>query len=374
MEAQAVDLLDRLEDCGLAAGLTEDDLTGSTSAREPLRTACVQLAQRVWALRHHLTIHSHTALQRAVLALGAAAETEAAARGGRLDAALGRLAQALDPGFAPGVQAGGRTAALDAVVSLMQAAALLNEGEAAVGGARTDVAKSADESKTVDGTTASGATEATPSADPADATVVMSAALRALGRLVGADAGGASAVALAEAAAGRVEALAAQLPPGFFDPLLPALPGPEGETLRAALVEVDAALRSEYTLRRAMLKERAAVTLRSLLWSDRLEEPEAKACEVSIDAALAAMPPDPVVSLDEVHAARLGDLYSIMDAATSGAGSGAWVKSVRIGAVPDRGGRVEGRARAAPMPGWTARKAGNEKGKHQHRQKRFKKS
>ncbi len=74
------------------------------------------------------------------------------------------------------------------------------------------------------------------------------------------------------------------------------------------------------------------------------------------------MQPDPVVSLDEVHAARLGDLYSIMDAATSGVGSGAWVKSVRIGAVPDRGGRVEGRARAAPMPGWTARKAGNEKG------------
>lgn len=363
-----------------------------------------------WTAAPRLTVPPRPLSQRAILALGTAAETEAAARGGRLDAALAKLAQALDSSFAPGQGSGGRIAALDTVVSTTQAAALLREGEAAGSGA------------------GHVAGPATPSSD----TQALSSALRSLGRLLGADAGGASAVTLSEAAAERVEAVAARLPAGFFEPLLPAPSGTAGETLRAALSEVDTALRAEYTLRRAMVKERAAVTLRSLLWSDRLEvrrewfvgahgmgrpiagaapliseemrltvpfgwacledgtcirvvlrgvshstsvlggaslhapspsqEPEVRSCEASIDAALAAMPADPAVALDDVHTARLGDLYSIMDSATSGAGSGAWVKSVRIGAVPDRGGRVEGRARAAPMPGWTARKAGNDRG------------
>ena len=40
----------------------------------------------------------------------------------------------------------------------------------------------------------------------------------------------------------------------------------------AKLQEVDAALRSEYALRRRMLIERVKVTLQSFLWSPRLEQ------------------------------------------------------------------------------------------------------
>lgn len=48
---------------------------------------------------------------------------------------------------------------------------------------------------------------------------------------------------------------------------IPCLP-----TQLAQLGDVDAALRSEYALRRRMLIERVNVTLQSFLWSPRLEQ------------------------------------------------------------------------------------------------------
>ena len=52
-----------------------------------------------------------------------------------------------------------------------------------------------------------------------------------------------------------------------------------------------------------------------------------------------------------------GDLLAVMERATSGeSGVEASVKAVLIGAVPDRGGRPEGRARVADMPAWAPRR------------------
>lgn len=69
---------------------------------------------------------------------------------------------------------------------------------------------------------------------------------------------------------------------------------------------------------------------------------------------------DPGVRVADVHDARLGDLFGVLDAATgsSAPAAASRVKTAVIGTVPDRGGRVEGRARAAPMPAWAARRAG----------------
>lgn len=115
--------------------MSEDDLLGS-GAREPLRSCCVKLAARLWAvcqppagatddiqgLQVGLQAPPQvlrtcvrrpcassdgarnrsprpTPSQRAVVALRGAANTEAAAGEGRLDGALRQLAQALDPSF-----------------------------------------------------------------------------------------------------------------------------------------------------------------------------------------------------------------------------------------------------------------------------------
>lgn len=120
--------------------MSEEDLLSAGGAREPLRTCCFKLAGRLWAVcqragaykdsTKHLQAslryfdaaevacswrqpsastmthpplhpHSHTHLhtQAAVTGLRSAANTEAAAGEGRLDASLVRLARALDPGF-----------------------------------------------------------------------------------------------------------------------------------------------------------------------------------------------------------------------------------------------------------------------------------
>ncbi len=52
----------------------------------------------------------------------------------------------------------------------------------------------------------------------------------------------------------------------------------------------------------------------------------------------------------------------MMERATSGeSGVEASVKAVLIGAVPDRGGRPEGRARVADMPAWAPRRVSGER-------------
>ncbi|KAK2078752.1 hypothetical protein QBZ16_003592 [Prototheca wickerhamii] len=264
VEAQALDLLDRLEDCGLAGGLTEEDFSPGAPVREPVRTACSELARRVWALHESLPVASHAKLQQAVLRTLAAAESEATARAGQLDASLEALASALDAAFRLPEGEGllRRLRALEAVVAAVQAGALVRARGAQ------------------DSATDAQADEISLAGEH----VAASGSLRALAGVLDADAGAVSAVPLAAECRAAVEAAVRRLPDGFFAPIL----GAEDATLRESLAEVDAALRAEYRLRRRMLLERARVTVRSLLWSDKLEEPERAALEARASEALAA--------------------------------------------------------------------------------------
>ncbi|PSC73625.1 FAM98A [Micractinium conductrix] len=339
-ENRAGDLLDRLADCGLGDGMSEDDLM-SAATREPLRACCVKLAGRLWALLSGPAgpPEDPRALQAAAVALRRAADTEAAAGEGRLDAALNRLAATVDPGWPTGQ---GRLPALELLVAAAQAGAMVAAGAGA------------DESQLPD---ADDGAEDLDTTDPL--AYELSAALRGIAALLQLELSGAasgSAAALASAALARAQQLLAQLPAGFFEPLLPA--GLLGGEQMAKLSEVDAALRYEYALRRRMLIERVNVTLQSFLWSPRLEQKGTKAEAAAVaEAAAKHMPADPQVQTQDVFTATLADLLAILEKATSGeTGITASVKSVLIGKVPDRGGRPEGRRREAEMPEWTARR------------------
>lgn len=160
----------------------------------------------------------------------------------------------------------------------------------------------------------------------------LSAALRAIAGLLQLDASGPSAEALVAVVAQRVQQLLAQLPAGFFEPLLdrstlgdaqvgsgwagwqaaahasqpaagtaPAVPlcppqpcpsalSPAPCEQLAKLTEVDGALRAEYALRRRMLIERVKVTLQSFMWSPRLEQTVRSVAALSAAARAEAGP------------------------------------------------------------------------------------
>ncbi|KAI3424779.1 hypothetical protein D9Q98_008167 [Chlorella vulgaris] len=344
---RAAYVLDKLLDCGLGDGMTEEDIMGGV-AREPLRSCCFKLAGQLWALCQHIGFADTYSLQVATTALRRSVNTEAEAAGGHLDASLASLARVLDPACA----AGTRLEALELAVSALQAAtlaaaALEQQQQGAAGGA-----EAAD-----DGAGEEGAPMEEDAADP-HAVHALSAALRSIAALLKLDAAATAptAAALAAAVLAGVEQLLARLPPSFFEPVLP--PGSLSETQLAILKDVDEVLRSEYSLRRRMLIERVKVTLQSFMWSPRLKEQgTTAAAQALVDAAVSQMRVKPQVAAADVFGATLPDLLAILERATSGdTGVRASVKSVRIGKVPDRGGRPEGRKRDADMPAWTGRK------------------
>jgi hypothetical protein len=146
----------------------------------------------------------------------------------------------------------------------------------------------------------------------------------------------------------------------------------------AALTEIHTALRDTYAVRRAMLLQRLDVTIQSFLWSRKAEGREAEITSAisskrkSLISAPARISPvdafeAPVFLAQWLCQRVTGDTSS---SATGGGRGGASkgetfsfgvqkrnaLKSVRIGAVPDRGGRVdEMKAPKAEMPSWLKR-------------------
>jgi hypothetical protein len=157
-------------------------------------------------------------LQAAATALRLAANTEGEAGEGRLDACLRRLAQMLDSGFAPSAS---RLESLELLTTALQAASLLagaeQEQQAAAAAAAGEEAMAE-------------AHGAEPSLDTSDPLAFeLSAALRSIASVLQLDAAASpTAAALAAAVQGRVAELLAQLPAGFFEPLLP--PGALGDS------------------------------------------------------------------------------------------------------------------------------------------------
>lgn len=324
----------------------ESDLLGG-AAREPLRTAAAALLSRLWAVRRA----AHPASDIAALQAGCVAAEEGAAShrdAAQLDSGLRQVAAALRVPFPRGAPPPSRLDCLEAAVAAVQA------GAAELAAAPPPAAAPA----------ATSPAAASISARAA----ATSQALRELASVLGVPPAQPSAAALVAALRARCAAALVRLPPGLFEAVAP--PGALGEAGEARLRAVDGALREEYRLRRRMLVERAAVTLHSFLSSPRLEGGAAReAAQAAADEVLRVLraqagggDDDDGAVARRAGAATLGDLLTVTQRAAGGGGgdggAAPGVKGVLIGAVPDRGGRRQGKARAADMPAWKARAAG----------------
>ncbi|KAK9842273.1 hypothetical protein WJX81_004060 [Elliptochloris bilobata] len=328
---QAGDLLERAADCGLEVGASEQDLCAARP-NSAVAELCVWLAYALAGLTGSpagagsLPVKDAADRVKASAAPGAPPE--------QLDVALAALDAALDPGGAAGARLAGaprRLLLLERLLGHLQASRLLHSA-------------------------------APPPGPQLDGAAEASARLRAVANLLGADAAGEGAASLAAAADARLAALlqAAQAT-GGGEPVLAR--GDLSDAQVERLRDVDAALHAEYALRRRMLIERAQVTLQSLLRSERLEEQGcAAAAREAADKGAAALVAEPAVSVEDVFTTCAGDLLPMGMAATSSdvAAFPASVKSVLMGAVPDRGGRPQedrAAAAAAAMPAWAPRRA-----------------
>ena len=166
----------------------------------------------------------------------------------------------------------------------------------------------------------------------------------------------------------RIVAATPSLPSGFFDRILPApfsaLTAAQQETLKG----VAGALREEAGLRRKMVVDRAVATLES--FSIRQAPERVRVLEGLTAAARARMREAAEVegegegeveggaSLAAAFRLVRGEVVSLLvERGVGEVHGGGRVKTVRIGHVPDRGGRPEGVSRqAALMPEWRARK------------------
>lgn len=123
----------------------------------------------------------------------------------------------------------------------------------------------------------------------------------------------------------------------------------------AKLEELSASLQAEYTLRRTMLITRLSATLQSFSWSDRMKhQMPPDICEAIAMRNLEAVSS---VSLPDLLVART-DLLAIgkVSSKPPDARSNHPLTKVKVGRVPDRGGRPSEQAAPPPeMPSWQQR-------------------
>ena len=352
-EARGLDLLDRLDDLGLdTSGLSAAELApapggAAGEVSEALRRTVVGLARTGVAAAGVLAGADAGGARAAERAVRRAAATPDGSRGGRLDRAAVRLLLALEGGSAPR-DPSLRLQNLEALVGYVQAGSML---------ALAQDRAPAGERMEVDGAGAGGGDA--PGENSSEAAVRAAESLRGLAEAlgVGLEARGdfiellaacvRSAKALPQPMEGLDEGLGehlvrrADLPPGG------------GDILR----RVDNCLRQEYRVRRKMLTERTLVTLQSFLMSPRLQGRPSEHAELQgiLGCAQGALSATPGVALEDIFSATLGDISRVMEKVTSGDRVlDASVKSVVIGKVPDRGGRITER-RMDSMPKWSSR-------------------
>lgn len=357
LEDRASDVRQRLEDLGLGDGLTEDDLLGGFP-REPLRTCCLKLAEKLWALVYNATPWLNAAsIRLAVQEVQQSANTDAAAKD-NLDKAIIQLVRTVDNnnisttnGSASNIDVPmSRLDAIEMLAGLVQAGIMsgLESGSSRRDGLKRKLEDIEDQEE--------GAEDEEEEDDTN--TLEISSLLQSIALMLNINPRQPSGVVVASEIQKQVEKLTSALPSGFFNAIVPS--GTLIDTQLSILKEVDTALHAENALRRKMLIERVKVTLQSFMWSKRLsEESELKTtAEGTIATALASMNATPNVSVEDVFTATLGDVMTVTERATSASGPGsirAKVKDILIGSVPDRGGRTDGKRKVA-MPEWSERK------------------
>lgn len=161
---------------------------------------------------------------------------------------------------------------------------------------------------------------------------------------------------------GKVSKMLERAPAGARDATAPLLPAASASpALLSSLAEINELLRSDYALRREMLLQRLDVTVQAFMWSAKAEGRESE-----INAAVApkrrglSVQPAAIRAADAFSAgAELSAALSqrVTDSSTKGLRA-ASVKTVLIGAVPDRGGRVGDMRPSARdmMPSWASRR------------------
>ena len=107
---------------------------------------------------------------------------------------------------------------------------------------------------------------------------------------------------------------------------------------RQLLERVCEGLREDYATRRALLIKRLDVLIASFAWCERAK-PRREEMLSAVAQARGALPSPPAVSVEDALAAR-ADLLGLQCASSLVGGGDSSVKKVRIGRVPDRGGRA----------------------------------
>jgi len=147
----------------------------------------------------------------------------------------------------------------------------------------------------------------------------------------------------------------------LFDPVLDPkrLAPAQLEKLRA----LQETFQQEYRVRRQMLIKRVGVTLQSFVCSTRIAENKAEV-EGAVEKAMERMKVAPSVSWEDMHRVTHYDLIMMGQRTSFGSQDSfvSSVKSVLMGAVPDRGGRP-GDRRAARMPTFQSREADPDPGR-----------
>ncbi|KAJ1459953.1 hypothetical protein M885DRAFT_36943 [Pelagophyceae sp. CCMP2097] len=132
---------------------------------------------------------------------------------------------------------------------------------------------------------------------------------------------------------------------------------------RAQLETVRTALVDDFALRRAMLLKRCDVSVQSFLWGEAAQGREnliVSAIGATRDGLSDAPPALAVDDALAMSRSRAQDLAHFLTENRKGRDHLATAKGVLIGAVPHRGGHVDGGAR---MPGWKPREANSTYGR-----------
>jgi hypothetical protein len=317
MAEREAEVLDRLAAFGAEADSLAQAHLSASAVDKPLREAGAFLGERVPALADaaHAPNPGELASAGAALSSACASETDAAA--GRFDAALIALASA-----ATGVAATTRLDALDAILSFLEAASLL----ATASSSRSASSETAELDSSADGNVRNVTEE-----------------LRVAARILGAEEHPTASETL-DSLETKVNEALNDAPEGHLDRILgDDCASALSQHDRQALQRVDDALCNEYAVRREMLIRRAEVTTASFLWSPRVRGTRQDGVRKEIDKSIAQMSCTPHVGADDAFDARNGALaFAARRTSTGDADTlHSAVKSVRIGAVPDRGGRTD---------------------------------
>lgn len=344
-EERAAELIDRLTCIGAAADSLHPSHLRNGAVDAPMRRTADFLGARAPSLVPEAALLNAADVASAGDAVRRACASDADAAGGRLDEALAVLARTVGSAACTT-----RIDAVDSVVAFIEASSLLasyrsvkDSSDAKAGD--TDVDAS-DKAMEVD----------TDSADTETARAATTE-LRIAARTLGAQELPSASETLSALESKLDEALQ-DAPEGHLDRIL-------GDDCASKLTQhemgvlrrIDDVLRKEYNLRREMLIRRAEVTTTSFLWSPRVKGIREDDVRKEINSSITEMSSEPNVKLEDVFDARNAALAFAARKTSTGDAErlNSTVKSVRIGAVPDRGGRTDV-TRKGSMPAFQERR------------------